>query len=239
MDKGTEKPRIKGGQQTAPIGRHDIPRKRRSQEERSAESRRKLIEAAIQLVHEAGFSKLTITGVAQRAGLTTGAVQHHFASARELLRGVIDTVYPLFKMPALQIDIKTAGVAKCVDELIDQYWKVYSCAEYLVIWEIMFGTTEESTIRQHMRSLQDETVIQAVDDLVKLFAGLNIPRKLAADLFRFITNHLRGLALLSMFEENLSAAPDLTLLKSAVHGRLAQRPELRTASKKSKTRRAT
>jgi AcrR family transcriptional regulator len=238
MDKGTENSRKKGGQQAARIGRHDIPRKRRSQEERSAESRRKLIEAVIQLVHEAGYSKLTITGVAQRAGLTTGAVQHHFASAHELLRGVIDTVYPLFKMPVLQIDIKTAGVAKCVDELIDQYWNVYSRAEYLVIWEIMFGTAEDSTIRQHMRSLQDETVTQAVDDLVKLFSGLNIPRKPAAELFRFITNHMRGLALLSMFEEDLAAAPDLTLLKAAVYGRLTQRSELSAASK-SKTRRAT
>ena len=132
-------------------------------------------------------------------------------------------VASLFATPIQHIDLKTAGLAQGVDQLIDVYWSVYSRPQFLVIWEIMFGTGESSATRAHMRSLQDETVAQAVGDLVSLFSPLKMSQKMATDLFWYITNQLRGLALLIMFEDVLPAASSLALLKEAVCEHISKR----------------
>src|SRR5687768_5829268 len=98
------------------------PRRRRTQVERSTETRRKLIEAAIQLVHESGFARLTINDVARRAGLTSGAVQHHFSSSRELLRAVAEGVYPVFQLSIEEVAARGLSLEQRVHRLVDIYW---------------------------------------------------------------------------------------------------------------------
>lgn len=51
---------------------------------RKAESRERLLNAALQLVLEGGFASLTISQVAKRAQIATGTVYRHFASKAEL-----------------------------------------------------------------------------------------------------------------------------------------------------------
>src|SRR5690349_15265171 len=114
---------------------------RRTQEQRRAETRRKLIEAAIQLLHEAGFARFTLGEVASRAGLTTGAVQHHFPTSDELLREVIEAVYPMLHIDFSSLYASDLSIAERVGGMVDTYWqKLYGHPDYLVIWELMFGT---------------------------------------------------------------------------------------------------
>lgn len=51
---------------------------------RKAAARKQLLDAALRLVASGGFNALTITAVAQAAGIATGAVYKHFESKAEL-----------------------------------------------------------------------------------------------------------------------------------------------------------
>ena len=51
---------------------------------RKAEIRQKLLDAALALVSQGGFSALTILAVAAEAGIATGAVYKHFESKAQL-----------------------------------------------------------------------------------------------------------------------------------------------------------
>jgi acetyl esterase/lipase len=59
-------------------------RSRLSQPERSARMRQKLLEATVQCLDELGYAATSTTEVVARAGVSRGALAHHFASKTEL-----------------------------------------------------------------------------------------------------------------------------------------------------------
>jgi AcrR family transcriptional regulator len=60
------------------------PPQRRTQVERTRETRAKLMAAAIRSIARAGYAGATLNQIARDANLTKGAIQHHFADKREL-----------------------------------------------------------------------------------------------------------------------------------------------------------
>jgi AcrR family transcriptional regulator len=60
-------------------------RARRSQEERSAETRARLLDATIDSLVAVGYAQTTTTGVCARAGLSRGAQVHHFPKKHDLV----------------------------------------------------------------------------------------------------------------------------------------------------------
>jgi AcrR family transcriptional regulator len=61
-----------------------------SQAERTAVTRRRILEAARQLYAERGWATTPLDDVARAAGVTKGAVYHHFADKTDLVRGVYE-----------------------------------------------------------------------------------------------------------------------------------------------------
>ncbi|MBB3953737.1 TetR/AcrR family transcriptional regulator [Novosphingobium sediminicola] len=69
------------------------PRTRRSQEERTAETREALIDAAIATIHEQGYTAASTTLIAERAGVSRGAILHQFGTRAALMSEVVAEVY--------------------------------------------------------------------------------------------------------------------------------------------------
>ena len=59
--------------------------RRRTQEERRAETSAKLLKATIDLLLEKGFSKFRIADAAAKAKVSRGGQTHHFATKNELI----------------------------------------------------------------------------------------------------------------------------------------------------------
>ena len=60
-------------------------RPRRTQEERSAETRARLLDATIESLVEVGYASTTTTLVCERAGVSRGAQVHHFPRKQDLV----------------------------------------------------------------------------------------------------------------------------------------------------------
>lgn len=65
---------------------------RRSQAERRAATRRALLDAARGLFGEKGFHGAAAAEIARRAGVTRGAMYHHFEDKRDLFRAVAEEI---------------------------------------------------------------------------------------------------------------------------------------------------
>jgi AcrR family transcriptional regulator len=68
------------------------PQERRTQAERSETTRRALIEAGRELFAERGYAAVAAEEIVQAAGVTRGALYHHFAGKRELFEAVYEEV---------------------------------------------------------------------------------------------------------------------------------------------------
>ncbi len=65
----------------------------RTQAERSAAMRSRLVDAAIESLVEHGYAHTTAVEICRRAGVTRGALQHHFPSTSALFVEVLEAIY--------------------------------------------------------------------------------------------------------------------------------------------------
>lgn len=69
------------------------PTARRTQAERSGETRRRILDAAVELLGERGYAGLRTGDVAAAAGVSKGAQTHHFPSKDDLVVAVVEHVF--------------------------------------------------------------------------------------------------------------------------------------------------
>ncbi|MFC9975325.1 TetR/AcrR family transcriptional regulator [Spirillospora sp. NPDC127200] len=65
-----------------------VPREPR--QDRSRATRRRLLEAAVECLASVGWASTTVTVVAERAGVSRGAAQHHFRTREELVTAAVE-----------------------------------------------------------------------------------------------------------------------------------------------------
>lgn len=63
--------------------------KRRTQAERRAASRRRLIDAAIELLATRGYARTSLAAIGEKAGVSRGLVTHHFGSKEQCIAEVV------------------------------------------------------------------------------------------------------------------------------------------------------
>jgi AcrR family transcriptional regulator len=199
------------------------PSKRRSQEERSAETRRKLVEAAVLVLGESGFANLTISKVTQRAGLTNGAMQHHFPARDDLMLALMDAVYPVLQIPFEAIASEGLTVDQRVSKIVDLLWEIYSRPEYLAIWDIALGSRGDRKLWIRLRSYQQNISTRMRNEFVTLFGDLGLPADDVERIFSLTISSLRGLALQSIFDPKPLHQTDLAPVKEVAYDQLMKR----------------
>src|SRR3954452_3794237 len=107
---------------------------RRTQAERRAETERRLLEAAVELIAEAGVSAVTVAATGVRAGYSRGIVNHHFGSRRALLDALAREMQGRFSAPEAQ----GSGLARVL-ALVDAYLaglgqRARDTQVFLVLW---------------------------------------------------------------------------------------------------------
>lgn len=65
---------------------------REPRQDRSRATRKRLLEAAIECLAELGWSGSTVAVVAERAGVSRGAAQHHFPTREDLVTSAVEYV---------------------------------------------------------------------------------------------------------------------------------------------------
>ncbi|WP_419995914.1 TetR/AcrR family transcriptional regulator [Streptomyces boninensis] len=98
------------------------PRGRAPRQDRSRATRQRLLEAAVDCLAEHGWSGSTVTVVAERAGVSRGAAQHHFPTREDLFTAAVQHVAvqrseALRELVAEQDGADRATVARALVEL--------------------------------------------------------------------------------------------------------------------------
>src|SRR4026209_1800726 len=77
--------------------RHTSSRRRQAQGNKRDRTRASLLEAARTLVREKGYARTTLEEVADRAGMTTGAIYGNFRNREELFTALGEAYWPPIK----------------------------------------------------------------------------------------------------------------------------------------------
>jgi AcrR family transcriptional regulator len=202
--------------------RDSAPRRdRRSNAERAAETRARIVAAVVESIAELGFQRTTAAEIARRAGVTWGAVQHHFGGKEGILVAVLEDSFNRFAERFADIDVEGMSLEKRVSLFVDRAWAHFASPHFRSTLEILL----------HYAAPDPEDVWP--DELLaawnRIWSGLFYDAQLSRGrllrLQRYTIALLVGLASLEVFERapNPLRNGELGLLKDTLTRELSRR----------------
>jgi len=113
-----------------------MPKPRRSQSERRAETRSRLLAATQAALVERGYAGATTTEVCRRAGVSQGALFKHFASKGELLAATAEQLFAHLIDAYREEMPRLAGVQDRAAAAVELLWGVFEDARLLAAIEL-------------------------------------------------------------------------------------------------------
>ena len=189
--------------------------RRRTQEERSTTTRRRLIDAAVKCLSECGYVEATVEVIAGRAGVSRGAVQHHFGSRNDLLLAVVDDFGRALVEPE-EISQKLS-VAERVDAAIDRTWQLVRSPHFIAVVEIWLATRNVPEVVR-VTSKKITAFERALDQRwQELFSDIKAPADKIAVTRHIVLAALRGLALRTLYRKGRASwTEEIAALKKMV-----------------------
>jgi AcrR family transcriptional regulator len=186
----------------------------RTQAERTAETRTRIIESVHACISELGYARTTAAEITKRAGVTWGAAQHHFGGKDGILIAVLEDSFERFaaKLAEVRDDAK---LDERVAQFVERAWEHFASPHYRSTFEILIHAADvlprDSTWRDRMEVAWSRI-------WAEVFAGEKLPRRRALALQQFTVASLAGLASLRMLDGEGAAtrAGELALLRETL-----------------------
>jgi AcrR family transcriptional regulator len=169
------------------------PRPRRTQEQRRAATREAILKGAAAAIAEIGIGA-GVRGIAERAGVSRGALQHHFPSRDDLLLAVLGE--EIMADLNLRLDIPAIArlpLAERIDALLAHYYGVYASPIFKAVLIAAVDATPGFAERLDAVLAQAQNMINRV--WREVFFDVAIEDEALASLRRVVMGALRGYAL--------------------------------------------
>ena len=180
-------------------------RQRLTQDEKTAETRRRLLDAAIVCLIDRGYANTTTSEIAERAGLSRGAQLYHFPKKEELLTSAVEHL----------IELKFGEMKEKVSRLtnendrramaIDSLWETFN-GRLATAWiELAVASRTDSYLRESVSAANDRVAEFINRSFEELF-----PRPEGASAFYELIPHIVCLTLEGMALEGMTLNSELT-----------------------------
>lgn len=175
---------------------------RRTQEERSAATRARLLDAASTCLLEHGYAETTIARVQDAAGLARGTLLHHFPTRADLM--VAATVHLVEqRMAAFREEADRIGDGDRLQAVIDLAWRDLSSPEFYTALELWVAARTDPDLRTVLL-VEEKRLFRAVHAGTAAVLGpayAEDPR--VATVVEFTIDVLTGLSMMSMLTRDL------------------------------------
>lgn len=176
---------------------------RRSQEERSRDARAKLLKATIAVLVERGYGGLSTKEVAARAGLSSGALAHHFAAKADLVIAATTTVYEEAITRGQRVAMSVRAIRNPIRGFIEDCASVYFEWPFLAALEVLVAARSDAALMKQilpvMRRYREVTNVVWLD----VFRRSAIPDAQCELLLNLTLNMVRGMAVNSLWQKDM------------------------------------
>jgi len=111
--------------------------RRRTHAERTYETRARIMSAVVESIAELGFQRSTAAEIARRAGVTWGAVQHHFGGKDGILVAVLEDSFTRFAERLIDIDVDGVPLENRVSLFVARAWQHFASPDFRSTFEIL------------------------------------------------------------------------------------------------------
>ncbi|MER7990664.1 TetR/AcrR family transcriptional regulator [Streptomyces noursei] len=131
-------------------------RPKEPQQERSRATRLRLLEAAVACLAERGWSGSTVSVVAERAGVSRGAAQHHFRTREDLFTAAVEHVAEKRRgaLKALAHDLPPAGSLARTWRIVEEVVALYTGPLFRAALHLWVAASDEEQLRDRVTALE-------------------------------------------------------------------------------------
>ena len=174
---------------------------RRTQGERTAQTRRRLIDAAIERLMAHGMAGATVIEICRAAEVTTGALQHQFGSKNGLMSAVVGALFRPFTEILKPLD-PAAPLTNRIELLVDHYWGIYSDERYCAVLEILLASRHDPDLMAMVSKFRLLQLDMLSDGLARDFPDVELPPAEMVQVVHRALDLMRGYIVHRMFERS-------------------------------------
>ena len=170
--------------------------KRRTQVERRQATRTALLDATVSCLVEDGYANTTTRRIADRAKVSPGALQHHFASKQQLMSDAVTYLTRRLARDLVERGLPSADSERqLAEQLVDRLWEILNGPLIEAAMELAVAGRTDPSLRQSLAVAQREAL-----EMVAVTARHLLPDESAqpgfVELISTVLSALRGMVLL-------------------------------------------
>ena len=168
---------------------------RRTQQQRRDTTRAALLQATVAGLIERGYADLTIADVQVRAGVSRGALTHHFASKAELVLAAMDLLYAQLSEHVLRhVDALPSGPER-VGPALELVWDTFDGPLFPAAMELWVAARTDAVLRAALLP-HERALGRQLRQLCRRVFGEQAAAHPAADaVFEVLLTSMRGQAM--------------------------------------------
>lgn len=174
---------------------------REPQQERSRTTRRRLVEAALDSFGERGWHGVTVAGIAERAGVSRGAAQHHFPAREDLVVAAVDL---LGEAQIDELRAQAAGLptgASRIERVVEMVLNLYTGPLFRAALQLWAVAATDDALRDVLVPLEARVGREAHRVTVELL-GVDESRPGVRELVQATLDLARGLGLANLLTDD-------------------------------------
>ncbi len=175
---------------------------RRTQEVRSREAKEKLLKATIDVLMRRGYSGLTTKEVATTAGLSNGALVHHYASKAELVIAATAAVYDECIERGQRVARTPEAIKNPVEGFMTDCLSVYFDWPYLAAIEIIVAARTDQQLMGRIIPVMQNYRTTTNTLWLKVFREAGYTPTQARTILNLTLNMVRGLAVHRLWQQD-------------------------------------
>lgn len=176
------------------------PRQRKTQAERSAETQQRILDAAVRLIRERGYANFRTAEVAKLAGVSRGAMLHHYPTKEDLVLATLQHVYDTSLARTLDRVARPRTGQDVLEGIIEDAKAFFFQDDFFIGLDIGMATPDKA-FRARTRQMAKESRLPAERAWLEVLIGSGIPPQVAEDILWLTLSIVRGFAVRMLWQD--------------------------------------
>lgn len=127
---------------------------REPRQQRSRQTREKLLSVTVEMLAGKGWSATTVAAVAEAAGVSRGAAQHHFPAREDLITAVLEEMFTEMTAEAAQTLDSLPDGPERIPVVVDRAVSIYTGVPFKAALQVWAAAASDGALRELILPLE-------------------------------------------------------------------------------------
>jgi AcrR family transcriptional regulator len=176
--------------------------RRRTQAERSEETRLRILKASAKLISKRGYARFRTAGVADEAGVSRGAQLHHFPTKDKLVVATLEFVFRQAQEVSRRRALAVNRPNDLIEAVIADAREFFFSEHFMVAIDIVLSTSTNQAVRKQILDISRKARRPVETAWTEALVAGGVPESKAANIVALTLGLVRGMAMRTLWDND-------------------------------------